>query len=206
MTITPEPTIVNHEAAASTLMATVRDLVQSGIPGFALAAKGRRRKINTTASLSDPFLEAAAAACGVHADLVSAGQVTAAELRDTIAFSRVYASVAEELRILARGVDDTVAELRNNVGQRALRVYHVASRINRPEERELLIPHLAAMQRTLNRGRSASAKKLAAARAQGAAAALAAANLAPPTSTAQATAPTAAAPVPPAAPSPTKAS
>lgn len=165
MTTIPEPVPINHEAAANALMATLRDLVQSGIPGFALAAKGRRRKINTTASLSDPFLEAAAAACGVHPDLSAAGQITATELRDTIAFSRVFASVAEELRILARGIDDTVAEQRNDVGQRALRVYHVAHRINRPQDRELLIPHLAAMKRTLNRGRTATSRKIAAAKA-----------------------------------------
>lgn len=158
MTTIPDQPAVDHEAAANTLMATIRELVQSGIPGFALAAKGRRRKINTTASLSDAFLEAVAAACAIHPDLSAAGQVTAGELRSTMAFARFYASVAEELRILARGIDDTVAESRSDAGQRGLRVYHVATRINAPQDRELLIPHLAAMKRTLNRGRTTPRK------------------------------------------------
>jgi hypothetical protein len=165
MTTIPDQPPVNHEAAVNNLRATIRDLVQSGVPGFALAATGRRRKITSTASLSDAFFEAVAAACGVHPELAAAGNVSASELRDVVTRSRVRASLAEELRILARGVDDTDAEDRNEVGQRALRVYHVAGRINRPDDREMLIPHVAAMKRTLNRGRT-SAKKSAAAKAK----------------------------------------
>ena len=164
MTTIPDQTPINHEAAANALIAAVRELVQSGVPGFTLAAKGRRRRISTTAALSDAFLEAVAAACAVHQELASNGGISAAEIRDTLVFSRVNASLAEELRILARGVDDTVAERRNNVGQRALLVYNAANRINRIEDRELLIPHLAAMKRTLNRGRT-NAKRAAVARA-----------------------------------------
>ena len=95
--------------------------------------------------------------------------MTAGQIRDTIGFSHAHASLAEELRILARGVDDTVAERRNNVGQRALLVYNAANRLNRIEDREMLIPHLAAMKRTLNRGRT-NAQRAATARATAAAA------------------------------------
>ena len=161
MTTIPDQPPINHEAAANALIAAVRELVQSGVPGFTLAAKGRRRKISTTAALSEAFLEAVAAACAVHQELATSGNISAAEIRDTLVFSRVNASLAEELRILARGVDDTVAERRNNVGQRALFVYNAADRINRIEDRELLIPHLAAMKRTLNRGRNNSKRVVA---------------------------------------------
>ena len=164
MTTIPEQPPVNHEAAANALMTAIRELVQSGVPGFTLAAKGRRRRISSTAALSDAFLEAVAAACAMHQELSAAGGISAAEIRDTLVFSRVHASLAEELRILARGIDDTVAERRNSVGQRALRVYNAADRINRVEDREMLIPHLAAMKRTLNRGRT-NALRAAAARA-----------------------------------------
>ena len=173
MTTIPNQSPINHEAAANALIAAVRELVQSGVPGFTLAAKGRRRKISTTAALSEAFLEAVAAACAVHPELATAGSVSAAEIRDTLVFSRVNASLAEELRILARGVDDTVAERRNNVGRRALLVYNAADRLNRIEEREMLIPHLAAMKRTLNRGRT-NAQRSAAARATAAVTAAAA--------------------------------
>lgn len=165
MTTIPEPSPVDHEAAATELMAEIRALVQARIPGFALAAKGRRLKINTTASLTDAFLESTASACAANSTLSSAGDVTPAEIRDTVTFSRVYSSVGEEFRILGRGVDDTVAERRYDVGQRALRVYSAAERINRPDERELLVPHLAAMKRALNRGRANAARRSAAAKA-----------------------------------------
>ncbi len=154
MTTIPDQPPINHEAVANALVTALRELVQSGVPGFTLAAKGRRRKISTTAALSEAFLEAVAAACAGNPELAAAGGITAAEIRDTLIFSRVNASLAEELRILARGVDDTVAERRNSVGQRALRVYNAADRINRVEDREMLIGHLAAMKRTLNRGRN----------------------------------------------------
>jgi hypothetical protein len=154
MTTIPDQPPINHEAAANALVTAVREMVQSGVPGFTLAAKGRRRKISTTAALSEAFLEAVAAACAGNPELVAVGGITAAEIRDTLVFSRVNASLAEELRILARGVDDTVAERRNSVGHRALRIYNAAERINRVEDREMLIGHLAAMKRTLNRGRT----------------------------------------------------
>jgi hypothetical protein len=168
MTTIPEQPPINREAAANALIAAVRELVQSGVPGFILAAKGRRRKISTTAALSDAFLEAVAAACATNPELAAAGGISASEIRDTLVFSRVNASLAEALRILARGVDDTVAERRNSVGQRALRVYNAADRINRVEDREMLIGHLSAMKRTLNRGRT-NAQRSAAARATAAA-------------------------------------
>ena len=171
-TIPPENTPITHEAAGNALIKELRELIQTRIPGFAVAAKGRRLKINTTASLSDAFLESVAAACAAHPDLSVRAQITAEEIRDAIARSRVMATVAEELSILSRGVADTMAELRNNVGKRARSAYHCAIDINREEDRELLVPHLSAMQRTLNRGRtSTSARKAAAAKAAAATAA-----------------------------------
>jgi hypothetical protein len=159
-TIPPEPSPTSHEAAANALIKEIRELIETRIPGFALAAKGRRLKINTTASLSDGFLEAAAAACAAHHELSVVGQITADEIRDSISRSRVLATVAEELSILSRGVADTAAEARNEVGKKARRIYHYASTLNEEEDRELLFPHRAAMKRTLNRGRtSASAKR-----------------------------------------------
>ena len=137
----------------------------------------------------------------MHPELGAAGGLTPSEIRNTIHFSRVYASLAEELRILARGIDDTVAELRNDTGQRALRVYHNAERINRPDDHELLVPHMAAMQRTLNRGRINGKRASAAKAAAMTAAATAVATVTPPVTSAP-TAP--AAPIAPAALTPKK--
>lgn len=146
------PTPINHEEIANAIMIQIRELAQS-VPGFTFAAKGRRRKITAAASLPDSFLEAVAVACDASPHLASSSQVTPAELREAINYGRAFTSVANELSVMTRGFLDTVAEHRNEVGQRALRAYSIAKSINRPEDRELLIPHLANMQRALGRGR-----------------------------------------------------
>jgi hypothetical protein len=149
MTTIP-PTPINYEEAANAMMIQLRELVQS-IPGFGYAAKGRRRKISSAAHVPDPFLEAVAVACDASVQLSAASELSAPELRGLIAFARAFTSLADEMQLIARGLHDTVAERRAGVGQRALRAYAVAKSINRPEDRELLIPHLANMQRTLGR-------------------------------------------------------
>ncbi len=151
MTTIP-PTPINHEDVANAMIVELRDLAQS-IPGFAYAAKGRRRKISSAARLPDAFLEAVAVACDASPQLAVASEITAADLRSMIVFSRAFTTVADEMNLVARGLLDTVAEQRAQTGQRALRAYAVAKSINRPEDRELLIPHLANMQRTIARGR-----------------------------------------------------
>ncbi len=149
-TIPPIP--IDHEQLASTIMASARESAQS-VPGFVFAAKGRRRKITTSASVPDSFLEAVAVACVASPHLSEANEITPAELRACITFSRAYKSVANEYVVIARGLLDTVAEHRNSVAQRARRVYSMVKDLNHPEERELLVPHAEDMRRTLGRGR-----------------------------------------------------
>ena len=159
MTTIP-PTPINHEAIAEAIMLQAREIAQS-INGFGYAATGRRRKISSTANLPDEFLEAVAVACDASPQLAAASELTGAELRSLITSSRAYTSAANELRLIGRGLDDTVAEHRSEVGQKALRAYAIAKSINRPDERELLIPHLENMKLTLNRGPRPSKKKTA---------------------------------------------
>jgi len=155
MTTIPEPTPPNHEADVSALITAIRDLVQAAIPNFGLATAERRRKIASAASLDDAFFEATAAACAAHEDLITAGKATPSDYRNTVNYSRFYRSLAEEFRMISRGVDDMVSEVRYEFGTCALMVYNYASRTNSPDERRTLIPHVAAMQRTLGRGRRA---------------------------------------------------
>jgi hypothetical protein len=154
----PDQLPPDPEAHVSALIKAVRELVQAAIPDFGLATPERRRKIGSTASLDDAFFEATAAACAAHEDLAAAGKVTPAVLRYVVNYSGVIRTLAEEFRLIARGVDDHASEVRYRYGTSALMVYNHAGRINKPEERRTLIPHLAAMQRTLNRGRSAIRK------------------------------------------------
>ena len=151
MTTIP-PTPINHEEVANAMIQQLRAMAQS-IPGFTYAAKGRRRRISSAARLSDAFLEDVAVACDASRDLAMTSKFTAAELRNIIILSRAYKSVANEMSLIERGILDTIAETRAEAGQSALRTYTMAKGLNRPEERELLIPHVASMQRTLGRGR-----------------------------------------------------
>lgn len=146
------PTPINHEEVANAIIQQLRSMAQS-IPGFGYAAKGRRRKISSVATLPDAFFEDVAVACDASPQLAVASNLTAAELRNVIILSRAYKSVANEMNLIERGILDTVAEIRAEAGQCALRTYSMAKSINRPEDRELLIPHVANMQRSLGRGR-----------------------------------------------------
>ena len=158
MTTIPDQLPPDPEAHISALITAIRDLVQAAIPNFGLATPERRRKIASTAALDDTFFEATAAACAAHEDLAAASKVTPAGLRTAVIYSGSCRSLAEEFRLMARGADDEAKEVRYRFGTAALMAYNHASRVNKPEERRTLIPHLAAMQRTLNRGRSATKK------------------------------------------------
>jgi tRNA-dihydrouridine synthase len=142
----------NHEENAAAAMTKAREIAQS-VPGFAFAVKGRRRKITTSASAPDEFLETVAVACDSSPQIGLNDNLTAAELRDCILSSRVYTSLGMEMIMIGRGILDTVAENRNGVSKRARRVYKYAKDLDHPEERELLVPHVENMKRTLGRGR-----------------------------------------------------
>lgn len=154
--IPPEIPVVPHDDTALAMMVALRKLAQS-VVGFNFVTADRRRKINVSASLPDEFLEAVAVACDASSHLASSSQLTGIEVRDAINFSRAFLSVADELEILARGLRGTVALKRAEVGVRALRAYTLAKTLNRPDDRQLLIPHLAKLRAAL--GRSGVNKK-----------------------------------------------
>ena len=131
-------------------MVRLRDLAQA-VPGFGYAAKGRRRKISSAATVPDAFLEAIAVACEASVQLAAASELSASDLRSVITFARAFTSLANEMALVAKGLSDTIAEHRYTLGQRALRAYAIAKSINKPEERELLIPHLENLRRALGR-------------------------------------------------------
>jgi hypothetical protein len=141
-----------HEARAMEMMVKIRELVRS-FDGFTFAGKGRRVQIAQFNSVSDEVFELMALAAESNPDVAASWPVTAAELRAAIVISRAYRSVFIEMQTQARGVDDTVAEFRGDIGRRVLNAYGIAKRQNKQEPRQTLIPHLDAVQRALNRGR-----------------------------------------------------
>lgn len=158
MTTIPDQLPPDPEAHISALITAIRELVHAAIPNFGLATTERRRKIASTAALDDTFFEATAAACAAHEDLATASKVTPAGIRKAVIYSGCCRSLAEEFRLMARGADDEGKEVRYQYGTAALMAYNYAGRTNAPEERRTLIPHLAAMQRTHGRGRTATRK------------------------------------------------
>ena len=141
-----------HAEAASQFLTQLRTMLQS-ISGFAHVTPGRRRRINPTASVRDAFLQTVAVALDSSDVLASAAQVRGPDLRDAVSFKNAFEPVAVELELAARGLRETIATRRSDAGTRALRAYSMAKSLNRPSDRELLIPHIRDMARTLNRGR-----------------------------------------------------
>jgi hypothetical protein len=153
MTSIPEVPSINHEEAAHAILVQVRQLAES-ITGFSYSAPGRRRKLTPTATLPDTFLQSLAIACDALPVLGATAQLTSKELRQAIEFKRAYSSLADELEILAKGLRDTIAEQRSQIGQRALFAYEIAKRLTGLDDRVTLVPHLKTMRRDLGKTRS----------------------------------------------------
>jgi hypothetical protein len=147
-TTTPA-TSSEHEARAFDLMVKMRELART-IQGFNFAGKGRRVQIANFANLPEEFFELMAVACDTYPEVAAAAQLTGAEIRSVITASRAYKAVANDMVTQARGLDDTVAEYRGDIGRRTLNAYEIAKRL---EKQIGPIPHLPAIRRALNKGR-----------------------------------------------------
>jgi hypothetical protein len=158
MTTIPDTPTPSHEETAQAMLTQLRKLAQS-IPGFTFVPPVFRRRLTASASVPDDFLQSIGVACDATPRLATASEITGAELRDTITFSRQYNSVADELELLMNGIRGTIAVRRSEVGRRALRAYEIAKRLDHPEDRERLVPHIEDMKRTLGRSEALSKAK-----------------------------------------------
>jgi hypothetical protein len=129
------------------LEATLREL----LPGFTFLPTAQRRRITKVGATPDEFLEAVAVAVEQTPNIGAPIQITPAELREAISTSRAFLSLASQLELMARGVRETVAERRAEVGKRALITYGVARSVNRHLDLTLAVPHFANMRRALGR-------------------------------------------------------
>lgn len=137
---------------AMSVMVQVRELGRM-VDGFRFAPKGRRARIGTVASLPEEFLHLAAAALDVNPALGVSSQITATEVREALSFKREFTNSAKETHLVAKGMEDTIAERLADVGERCLRFYNAAKRANGRDATASLVPHLEAMQRALGKGR-----------------------------------------------------
>ena len=146
-----------HGQRAFALMIKVRD-VMTEIDGFRYSARGRRVKIGAAATLPEDFLQLLAVACDANPAFAAKVQLTGPEIRDRLEFRRETLSLANETHLVAKGLEDTIAEELADLGSRALRAYKTAQDMESSAEKESLIPHLKAMTTALNRGRKKKAK------------------------------------------------
>ena len=137
---------------ALSMMVQVRELGRT-VEGFTFAPQGRRASIGTVASLPEDFLQRSAAALDVRPQLGAVFNVTATEVREALNFRREFINVANEIHLVAKGVEDTVAERIAPVGEKCLLFYNAARRASRKTAAESMVPHLAEMARALNKGR-----------------------------------------------------
>lgn len=156
----PGPSLTVHDTAAARLLGDVQSLVQT-VRGYGFVSRTERRRINPTATLPTEFLLAVAVALDASEKLRQTTDITGDQIRDVISFCNAYGPAADEVRLKAEGVLQSVKSQRFEVGQVALRVYRFARDFHTPSEKELLVPHVENMKRLLARG----PKKKAAAKA-----------------------------------------
>ena len=115
------------------------------------------RKLIHAASLPDDFLEAVAVAIDAYEKLALISDVTAAEIRELIAYSRANRPVVDELRLAATSLLQDILTRRAHVGQQALKVYQIVQGLNRPNDKAMLVPHITAMRRALGKAKRKAA-------------------------------------------------
>lgn len=143
-------TPADFEQEAKALIAQVHQFAKS-IQGFTFAAPGRRRQIHSTASVSDAFLQSVAAACDATPEFGISARLDGNTLSRAIEFQRAYAKVADELELFTKGLRDTLAEHRYQIGTQALVAYNIAKSFARPSDRSAFVPHLTNMKRNLRK-------------------------------------------------------
>jgi hypothetical protein len=152
MTTIPEPTLTHTERARA-VMAHIRG-IQELIDGFTFAGgEPDLRALNASKSVPDGFLEEVAVAIEASTHLAQSSQIQPEELRDTASFSVAFLPVVEEMAIVYRGLRLTVAKKRAGPCKRALQTYELAKTFGRRTDRQILMPHVDAMQKALGRKR-----------------------------------------------------
>jgi len=147
-----EITIIEQEQLASEILLSVRS-IPTRISGFSFLPVNERRRLQLAANLPVPFLNSAARALDGAPPLLEHSGGNAATLRNAIAFRNNFEGVANELIMVGNGLRQTITLLLSGAGNAALRIYAIAKALNREDDRALLIPYIADMQRTLGRSR-----------------------------------------------------
>jgi hypothetical protein len=141
----------DHAASAKQMLEELRAMLTS-IPRFSHIPTAQRRRIITSAAVPNQFLLTMAQALDAVPALAAASELTSTDLRNAVTFSQEYLALVNEMAIGARGLKETVDVWRAEAGQAALRAYALAKGLNRPSDRDLLVPYLGELKRALGRG------------------------------------------------------
>ena len=152
-TNTPTPT---HVEAARDLLERIRAMRQLAISHPLAPAKDRAR-LNSKAGLPDELIEDVAYALEVDSRLAAASEVLPAGLRDSVAYSRSYRPLLEELRLVTKELTHEIAFRRAEAARQVLKVYRLAKGLVRPEDKALLVPHLESLKRYFTRAKARKA-------------------------------------------------
>jgi hypothetical protein len=141
-------TTTDYQQLAQEILQTLRSL-RERIPGFAILTLEERRKYLIHAHLPVAFLNGAATALDVSERLTMSAGLTGAAVRDAIAFRNAMQPVGNEADLFRDGVHHTVLRSLGQVGAAAYRAYTISKTMNRADDREVLIPHIEAMRRSV---------------------------------------------------------
>jgi hypothetical protein len=150
MTLENEVPQTSYTDGAQAFVEEIRAMRQR-IPFFVIpASSDANRRINSAASVPQPFIEQAAMAVKNSATLVRGGGADPAQLRDLLSYADAYAPVADELEALAHFIRHSVRVARNKAGSDALTTYALARRLAKRPETAELAPHVADMRNALS--------------------------------------------------------
>lgn len=152
-------TPITHTQAARDITLTLRQLVQ-GMRGYTLLTGERRRKINLAGRVEDEFLRQVAVMLEANAKLAGTVELSGDEVREHLSFYGAHEGVGDELILLGRGVKDTLLNERSVIGQKAIHAVNIAKTLTKPEDRELLMPHLDNIQKLFARGKRKKSSRL----------------------------------------------
>lgn len=152
VTETPVPATTAHDTAAASLLTQMRDMVQN-IRGYGFTSLKHRRRMSASTMVSTSFLLSAAVALDASEPLRRAAEATGDQIRDVVNFCNAYGPMADEVILRATGLQQTVQAQRDEAVRAALRAYRIARSFNSPSDRDVLVPTIADMKRTLGRGR-----------------------------------------------------
>ena len=148
---------LSHDDTARNMIVRIMAILSERLPELAGKSTGERRRLTNAASVPDEFLEQIGIAVDNSPGASTLHEITSAETRDMIVFSRVYFAFGDQIEQIGRSIKDVVTERRHNLGQRALAVYASMKGANRPGLKPT-VSNAAALRRALGRTRGSRRK------------------------------------------------